>query len=109
MTLTSFNIIELSTASATILAAISMLLAQSQKSKCKNLKCCCGLIVCDRVVPEDKEEEQVEDNGEDLESGELDVERKEEIKENKINIPKVELPINKDNISLPKVNIVVKK
>jgi len=109
MTLTSFNIIELSTASATILGAIAMLLAQSQKSKCKNLKCCCGLIVCDRVVPEDKEEEQVEDNGEDLESGELDVERKEEIKENKINIPKVELPINKDNISLPKVNIVVKK
>jgi len=109
MTLTSFNIIELSTASATILGAIAMLLAQSQKSKCKNLKCCCGLIVCDRVVPEDKEEEQVEDNGEDLESGELDVERKEEIKENKLVLPKVELPINKDNISLPKVNIVVKK
>ncbi len=91
MTLTSFNIIELSTASATILGAIAMLLAQTQKSKCKNLKCCCGLIICDRVVPEDKEEEQVvEDNVEDLENGE----------ENKVELPKVELP---------KVNIVVKK
>lgn len=109
MGLTSFNIIELSTASATILAAISMLLAQSQKSKCKNLKCCCGLVVCDRVVPEDKEEEKEEEKVEDLESGKEDVERKEEIKENKLVVPKVELPINKDNISLPKVNIVVKK
>ena len=97
MTLTSFNIIELSTASATILGAIAMLLAQTQKSKCKNLKCCCGLIVCDRVIVEDNEEQVLEDNGEDLEKGEVDVERKDE---NKINIPKVELP---------KVNIVVKK
>jgi len=109
MGLTSFNIIELSTAAATILGAFAMLLAQSQKSKCRNLKCCCGLIVCDRVVPEDKGEEELEDNLEDLESGKEDVERKEQIKENKLVIPNIELPINKDNISLPKVNIVVKK
>jgi len=105
MTLTSFNIIELSTASGTILAAVAMLLAQTQKSKCKNLKCCWGCIVCDRTVDAFIEEEEEED----LESGEVDVERKEQLNKNKINIPKIELPINKDNISLPKVNIVVKK
>tara|TARA_R110000751_G_scaffold50756_1_gene111896 strand:- start:272 stop:589 length:318 start_codon:yes stop_codon:yes gene_type:complete len=105
MTLTSFNIIELSTASGTILAAVAMLLAQTQKSKCKNLKICWGCIVCDRTVDDVKEEEEEED----LESGKVDVERKEELNKNKIPIPKIELPINKDNISLPKVNIVVKK
>jgi len=97
MTLTSFNIIELSTFCVSVLGGIAMLLAQTQKSKCRNLKCCCGLIVCDRVVGEDNEEQVLEDNTEDLESGELDVERK---KENKVELPKVELP---------KVNIVVKK
>jgi hypothetical protein len=105
MTLTSFNIIELSTASATILGALAMLLAQTQKSKCRNLKCCCGLIVCDRVVPEDKEGEEEEEeqvNTEvDLESGE---------KTNKTELPKVELPkVELPKVELPKVNIVVKK
>ena len=56
MTLTSFNIIELSTFCVSVLGGVAMLLAQTQKSKCKNLKCCCGLIVCDRVVIEDNEE-----------------------------------------------------
>lgn len=98
MTLTSFNIIELSTAAATILGAIAMLLAQTQKSKCKNLKCCCGLIVCDRVVAEDNEEQVLEDNGEV--NTEVDLESGEKLKTNKIELPKVELP---------KVNIVVKK
>jgi len=56
MTLTSFNIIELSTFCVSVLGGVAMLLAQTQKSKCKNLKCCCGLIVCDRVVSEDNEE-----------------------------------------------------
>jgi len=103
MTLTSFNIIELSTASGTILAAVAMLLAQTQKSKCKNLKICWGCIVCDRTVDGVIEEEDEEENTEvDLESGE-------KLNKNKIPIPKIELPINKDNISLPKVNIVVKK
>jgi len=102
MTLTSFNIIELSTFVCSVVGACSLLMAQSQKSKCKNLKCCCGLIVCDRVIVEDNEEQVLEDNGEDLEKGEVDVERKDE---NKINIPKVELP----KVELPKVNIVVKK
>ncbi len=90
MTLTEFNVIELSTASATILGALAMLLAQSQKSKCKNLKCCCGLIVCDRVV-EGGEEVVEEDNPEDLESGNLDVERKE---------PKIQLPKIPDKVNI---------
>ena len=101
MTLTSFNIIELSTAAATILGAFAMLLAQTQKSKCRNLKICWGCVVCDRAVPDAVIEEELKD----LESGEVDVERKEEIKENKVELPKVELP----KIELPKVNIVVKK
>ena len=73
-----------------------MLLAQTQKSKCRNLKICWGCVVCDRAVDAVIEEEELQD----LESGEVDVERKEEIKENKVQIPKIELP---------KVNIVVKK
>lgn len=94
MTLTSFNIIELSTFCVSVLGGVAMLLAQTQKSKCKNLRCCCGLIVCDRVVVEDIVPETIEDNTEvDLEGGE-------KLKTNKIELPKVELP---------KVNIVVKK
>lgn len=107
MTLTSFNIIELSTASATILGAFAMLLAQTQKSKCKNLKICWGCMVCDRTIDAVIEEENLED----LESGKQDVERKEAIKENKIEIPKVELPsaLAQAKVELPKVNIIVKK
>ena len=96
MTLTSFNIIELSTAAATILGAFAMLLAQTQKSKCKNLKICWGCIVCDRAVDAIPAEEEQVNTEVDLEEGE---------KTNKIELPKVELP----EVKLPKVNIVVKK
>ena len=98
MTLTSFNIIELSTASGTILAAVAMLLAQTQKSKCKNLKICWGCIVCDRTVDAIIEEEEQVNTEVDLEGGE-------KLKTNKIELPKIELP----KVELPKVNIVVKK
>ena len=98
MTLTSFNIIELSTAAATILGAFAMLLAQTQKSKCKNLRICWGCVVCDRTVDAiPAEEEQV--------NTEVDLEGGEKLKTNKIELPKIELP----KIELPKVNIVVKK
>ncbi len=64
MTLTSFNIIELSTAVATIFGACGMLLAVTQKSRCKRFKCCCGLIDCDREVIEtplpEVEEEKID-------------------------------------------------
>ncbi len=66
MTLTSFNIIELSTFCVSVLGGIAMLLAQTQKSKCRNLKCCCGLIVCDRVVGEDNEEQVLEEEKIDI-------------------------------------------
>jgi hypothetical protein len=60
MTLSQFNIIELSTASATILGAIAMLLAQTQKSKCKKCMFCFGCLSCDREVQPDIEN-QLED------------------------------------------------
>lgn len=100
MTLTSFNIIELSTFCVSVLGGVAMLLAQTQKSKCKNLRCCWGCVVCDRAVDTVQAEAVEEEEEEDLESGKVDVERKEELNKNKIPIPKVELP---------KVNIVVKK
>ena len=52
MVLSEFNIIELSTAVATIFGACGMLLAVTQKSRCKRFKCCCGLIDCDREIIE---------------------------------------------------------
>lgn len=48
--LTEFNIIELSTSVVSILGACGMLLAVTQKSRCKKFKCCCGLIDCDREI-----------------------------------------------------------
>lgn len=71
MTLTSFNIIELSTAVATIFGACGMLLAVTQKSRCKKFRCCCGLIDCDREIidtplPEDEEKIDITvDDGDD--------------------------------------------
>ena len=52
MTLSEFNIIELSTSVATIFGAIGMLLAVTQKSRCKNLRCCFGCCVCEREIPD---------------------------------------------------------
>lgn len=98
MTLTSFNIIELSTFVCSVVGAIAMLLGQTQKSKCKNLRCCWGCIVCDRTVDAIIEEEEQVNTEVDLEGGE-------KLKTNKIELPKIELP----KVELPKVNIVVKK
>lgn len=41
-----FTIIELSTCVGAVVASIAMLCAAIQKSKCKNIKCCC--IQCER-------------------------------------------------------------
>ena len=98
MTLTSFNIIELSTFCVSVLGGVAMLLAQTQKSKCKNLKICWGCVVCDRKIDDiPAEVEQV--------NTEVDLEEGEKLKTNKIELPKIELP----KVELPKVNIVVKK
>ena len=45
MVLSEFNIVELSTAVVAIFGACGMLLAVTQKSRCKRFKCCCVLII----------------------------------------------------------------
>lgn len=76
MTLTSFNIIELSTACVTIAGGIALILKQVQQSRCK--KCnVCYLIKCERDVP-DIENQNDNDNNDD------------ESKEPEI--PKIEIP-----------------
>ena len=86
MGLTQFNIIELSTASATILGAIAMLLAQTQKSKCKKCKLCCGCVECDRELNADIE------NQLDTTAGDDDDDESKEPDIPKVEIPKVEIP-----------------
>ncbi len=92
--LSTFNIIELSTAVATILGACGMLLAVTQKSKCKNLKLCWGCVVCDRVVDLQDIEEQNENENENDDEPDIEDEKKDDFK---------------NEVKLPKVNILVKK
>jgi len=81
MTLTSFNIIELSTACVTIAGGIALILKQVQQSRCK--KCnVCYLIRCEREVPTDIE------NQIDTKKGGEDESKEQEIPQ----IPKVEIP-----------------
>ena len=87
MGLTSFNIIELSTASATILGAIAMLLAQTQKSRCKKCRMCCGCIDCDRDVPDI--ENQITDENDDDETKEPEIPK---VEPPKVEPPKVKFP-----------------
>jgi len=79
MTLTSFNIIELSTACVTIAGGIALILKQVQQSRCKNCNFC-YLIRCEREVPTDIEN-QKQSNDED-ESKEQEIPK----------IPKIEIP-----------------
>lgn len=51
MGLTTFNITELGVFSATILASFALLVKQIQNSRCKSIRCCCGLTRCEREVP----------------------------------------------------------
>ena len=80
MTLSEFNIIELSTSVATIFGALGMLLAVTQKSRCKNLRCCFGCCVCEREVPD------IENQIDEDESKEQEVSGKTEIQ--KVKLPK---------------------
>ncbi len=99
MTLTSFNIIELSTAVATIFGACGMLLAVTQKSRCKRFKCCCGLIDCDREVietPLPEDEEKIDITVDD----DVDESKTQEKPTLNIPVPKI---INKIPISQTKV------
>lgn len=93
MTLSQFNIIELSTASATILGAIAMLLAQTQKSKCKKCKMCCGCVECDREL---NTEEGTGDIENQLENAEDETKSEESPKVISPKVPKI------PNMNLPK-------
>lgn len=53
MALTGFNIIELSTAVVTIAGGIALILRQIQQSRCKTCNLCCGMMKCDREVPQE--------------------------------------------------------
>ena len=94
MGLTSFNIIELSTAVATIFGACGMLLAITQKSRCKRFKCCCGLVDCDRELIEPS---VVDDTKE-----EIDIIVDDSVDESKTEQPTL-------NIPLPKIPKIVNK
>jgi len=60
MGLSGFNITELGVFSASVLGAIAMLLKQIQHSRCKKCSVCWGLCKCDRVVPPDNDEVDIE-------------------------------------------------
>ena len=91
MVLSEFNIIELSTAVATMFGACGMLLAVTQKSRCKRFKCCCGLIDCQREIP-DIENQADMDNMETMEAEEP-----------------TKTPVENKVISLPSVSQVANK
>ena len=68
-----------------------MLLAVTQKSRCKRFKCCCGLIDCDREIIET----QLPDDVEDKEK--IDIAVDDSVDESKTQEPPVL------NIPLPKI------
>lgn len=79
MTLSEFNIIELSTACVTIAGGVALILKQIQQSRCKNCNFC-YLIRCEREVPTDIENQ--------IESKDEDESKEQEIPQ----IPKIEIP-----------------
>ena len=78
MVLSEFNIIELSTALVSVFGACGMLLAVTQKSRCKRFKCCCGLIDCQREIADIENQVDMDDmeNMEDDETTKTPVENK---------------------------------
>jgi len=99
MVLSEFNIIELSTAVATIFGACGMLLAVTQKSRCKRFKCCCGLIDCDREIIDtplpEVEEEKIDIKVDDS----IDESKTQEPPIINVPLPKIPLP----TIPVPKI------
>jgi hypothetical protein len=53
MSLSQFNIIELSTAIVTIAGGVALILRQVQQSRCRTCRLCCGCVDCVREVPPD--------------------------------------------------------
>jgi len=69
MTLTSFNIIELSTFVVSILGATALVIKQTQSSKCKSCKICFGLLSCERDIEnQDQVPEQEINNNVNIEN-----------------------------------------
>ena len=59
--LDDFSLDQMAGASALIISSIGGLLLIVFKSRCKTISCCWGMWSCIREVPEDSEEEEVED------------------------------------------------
>tara|TARA_R110000737_G_scaffold92196_1_gene125042 strand:- start:429 stop:758 length:330 start_codon:yes stop_codon:yes gene_type:complete len=95
MVLSEFNIIELSTAVATIFGACGMLLAVTQKSRCKRFKCCCGLIDCDREI--------IEPPLPVVEEEKIDIKIDDSVDESKTEEPVLNIPVPK--ITVPKIPV----
>ena len=58
MTITEFTITELAVGIGTIISAISACLLICFKSRCKNVKLCCGLVNCERKIKDEEEEKK---------------------------------------------------
>lgn len=60
MTITTFTILELATATVTIAGGVALILRQIQHSRCRTCNFCCNLCQCDREVPREDPEGDVE-------------------------------------------------
>jgi len=58
MTITEFTITELAVGIGTIIGSISACLLICFKSRCKNVKICCGLVDCERKIKDEEDEEK---------------------------------------------------
>ena len=91
MVLSEFNIIELSTALVSVFGACGMLLAVTQKSRCKRFKCCCGLIDCQREIADIENQVDMDD----MENMEDDETTKTLVENKVISLPSVSQVANK--------------
>ena len=61
--LTPFGIVELSTATAVIVAAVAGLVRQLEQSRCTTIDCCC--VKCTRAVPPPPATDSAQEEGDD--------------------------------------------
>jgi len=54
----SFSLTEVSITAVACIGACGSFLAILEKSRCKNISICYGLVKCDRKLPEEEEEEE---------------------------------------------------
>ena len=60
MAIATFTILELATASVTIAGGIALILRQIQHSRCRTCNFCCNLCNCEREVPREQPEPDIE-------------------------------------------------